>query len=116
MNRTHRNRLAALLAAVLAAAVAAWSATAAPASHHDDAGTPLVDPSPLQPPAVTVLQRSNQDAPGYVFVAPKANVPTTVQQGPRSPTTTAARSGSMRCRPATRSGTSARSSTAGSRC
>jgi hypothetical protein len=82
MTRIHRplrRRATLAAAAALLAGVGVWASTASSsaASH----GTPLVDTLPLQPTPITVLQRSNEDAPGYVFVAPKAGGPSTAQQG-----------------------------------
>ena len=58
------------------------SSASATAGGHDGGGTPLVETLPLQPPPITVLQHSNQDARGYIFVAPKLNTPSTLTQGP----------------------------------
>ena len=82
MLRTYRTRRGAALAAALLLLVAALAVGTATAGRHDDGGTPLADPFPLQPPPVTVLQHSNQDEPGYVFVSPKANIAAAGQQGP----------------------------------
>ena len=83
MLRTYRTRRGAALAAALLLLVAALAVGTATAGRHDDGGTPLADPFPLQPPPVTVLQHSNQDEPGYVFVSPKANIATAAPAGAR---------------------------------
>jgi hypothetical protein len=62
---------------LVAMALAASAAIAAPSAR-----TAVATVTPVAPPAVTVLQRSRQDAPGYVFVAPKQAVATTAPQGP----------------------------------